>query len=462
MPKRIHWIVLGLVLVGCGPAQVESPEAQTRAPDAETHAATDALLIGWKADGGELRPLELDSSPPAYGEEVIPIGMYAVRALAPDGRTLAALVYPRNDVPRDAQLLWIDIPSWQARISELGFDAWVSTMAFSADGSSLAIATASPAIMGRPPDEFNLQLIDVASDEVIAEADLEVQPLHIAFSADGDLLSAYGSAPYVDTKTPSGPPVVSVFDGRDLTRFGSLALEGVVDGVTPVEDDSLPEPFLWWSPAVVFSPDGRTLYVIHADEDRLTRVDLAQRRVTSVEIRPRRSWLERLLAFGVETAYAKGAGGGYRRGVISPDGGRLFTLGSLTEPSLDEHGSLSFTTTSLGLQVIDPATGMEIARMDTQADEISLGLGAEQIFLHGWGPGSFGWTDVVNAGTLENGNRFNHARLFPAQDSAGRWRYIAVIGSNSSIVKIYDPATGAELANWRFGTANGVEVMAIP
>ncbi|MGH2605050.1 MAG: WD40 repeat domain-containing protein, partial [Anaerolineales bacterium] len=275
MPKRIHWIALSVALVGCGPAQVESPAAQTRAPEVETHTATDALLIGWKANGGELRPLELDSSPPAYGEQPIAIGMYAVRAVSPDGRTLAVLVYPRNDLPRDTQLLWIDIPSWQARTSELGFDAWVSTMAFSPDGSSLAIATASPAVMGRAPDQFGLQLIDVAGDQVIAEADLDMQPLQIAFSADGDLLSAYGPAPFVDIKTPSEPPVVSVFDGRDLTRLGSLALEGVVDGVTPVEGDRLPEPFLQWSPAVVFSPDGRTLYVIHADEDRLTRVDLA-------------------------------------------------------------------------------------------------------------------------------------------------------------------------------------------
>jgi WD40 repeat protein len=462
MPNRIHWIVLAVLLVGCGPAQVESPEAQSQAPYAETLAATDALLIEWKARGGELRPLELDSSPPAYGEEVIPIGMYAVRALSPDGRTLAALIYPRNDVPRDAQLLWIDIPSWQARISGLGFDAWVSTMAFSPDGSSLAIATASPAVLGLSPDEFNLQLIDVASDDLIAEADLDVQPLQIAFSTDGDLLSAYGPAPFIDTNTPSEPPVVSVFGGRDLTRLGSLTLEGVVDGVTPVDDDSLREPFLWWSPAVMFSPDGRTLYVIHADEDRLTRVDLAQRRVTSVEIRPPRSWVEQLLAFGVETAYAKGAGGGFRRGVISPDGTRLYSVGSLTEPTLDDQGNLSFSTTYLGLTVIDASTGVELARLDTQADEISVGFDGEQIFLHGWGPGSSGWTDVVNAATLEAVNTFDHARLFSAQDSAGRWRYIAVIGSNSSIVKIYDPASGAELAKWQFGTANGAEVIEIP
>lgn len=462
MLKRMPLILLGVVLVGCGPAQVESPAAQTQAPEVEIHTATDALLIGWKANGGELRPLELDSSPPSYGEEPIAIGMYAVRAVSPDGRTLAALVYPRNDVPRDARLLWIDIASWQARTSELGFDAWVSTMAFSPDGSSLAVATASPAVMGRAPDQFGLQLIDVPGDRVIAEAALEVQPLQIAFSADGSMLSAYGSAPFVDTKTPSGPPVVSVFGGRDLTRLGSLALEGVVDGVMPVEDDSLPEPFLWWSPAVVFSPDGRTLYVIHANEDRLTRVDLAERTVTTMEIAPRRSWLERLLTLGVEPAYAKGAGGGFRRGVISPDGTRLYSVGSLTDPTIDETGNLSFTTTNLGLQVIDAGSGVELARFDTQADEISLGFGGEQIFLRGWGPSSFGWTEVLDSATLQLANRFNRARLFSVQDSAGRWLYLAVVGSNSSKVTIVDPASGAELAEWQFGTANGVEVVEIP
>lgn len=462
MRKPITCIVLGLVLTGCGPAQDLSPEGVTQAPEAGDSVAADALLIEWKVNGGELRPLELDGPSPAYGEDAIPIGMYAVRAISPDGRTLAALAYPRNDVPRDARLLWIDIASWQARTSELGFDAWVSTMAFSPDGSSLAVATASPAVMGRAPDQFGLQLIDVAGDRVIAEAALEVQPLQIAFSADGSMLSAYGSAPFVDTKTPSGPPVVSVFGGRDLSPLGSLVLQGVVDGVMPVDDETLPEPFLWWSPAVVFAPDGRTLYVIHADEDRLTRVDLAERQVTSMESAPRRSWLERLLTLGVEPAYAKGAGGGFRRGVISPDGTRLYSVGSLTDPTIDEMGNLSFTTTNLGLQVIDADSGVELARFDTQADEISLGFGGEQIFLRGWGPSSFAWTEVLDSATLELANRFNHARLFSVQDSAGRWLYLAVVGSNSTKVTIVDPASGAELAEWQFGTANGVEVIEIP
>ncbi|MGH2607161.1 MAG: YncE family protein, partial [Anaerolineales bacterium] len=278
-----------------------------------------------------------------------------------------------------------------------------------------------------------------------------------------DLLSAYGPAPFVDIKTPSEPPVVSVFDGRDLTRLGSLALEGVVDGVTPVEDDSLPEPFLWWSPAVVFSPDGRTLYVIHADEDRLTRVDLAEQTMTTMEIAPRRSWFERLLTLGVETAHAKGAGGGFLRGVISPDGTRLYSVGSLTEPTLDDQGNLSFNTTNLGLRVIDASSGAELARLDTRADEISVGMDGEQIFIHGWGQGtSGGWTEVLDAASLEPVDRFNHTRLFSAQDSAGRWLYISVIGSNSSKVTIVDPASGAELATWQFGTANGVEVVEIP
>ncbi|HEX9680856.1 MAG TPA: hypothetical protein VGA32_05340 [Anaerolineales bacterium] len=462
MRKRTLCIVLGIVLSSCGPAQVTAPEAQNQAPEAGPGVAADALLIGWKADGGGLLPLELDGEQPTYGEVAIPIGMFAVRALSPDGHTLASLNYPDNDSPQNANLLWIDLASWQARTSAVGFNAWVSGLSFSPDGSRLAVASAVPTLGGAPPTEFNLQLIDVEADVIIAEAALEVQPAQIAFSADGELLSVYGSAPYVNTKTPSGPPTVSVFDGRDLMLLGWVTLEGVLDGVMPLEDDNLREPFLSWSPAIVFAPDGRTLYLVHADEDRLTRVDLVQRRVTTVEIAPPRSWFERILTFGVETAYAKGAGGGFLQGLVSPDGTRLYILGGRAEPMWDDQGNLSFSTTDLGLRVIDAATGTEIARVDTHANEISFGMGGDQIFLHGWGPTSFGWTDVVNAATLENVKRFNYVRLFSAQDSAGRWHYITVRGSNSSKLTVVDVATGAELVTWQFATANGVEVMPIP
>lgn len=462
MREPIVWAALAMVAGACGPTPVALPEAVAPTPEAGDPVVTDALLVEWKANGGELRPLELDGRHPTYGEEAIPLGMYAVRAVSADGRTLAALVYPRNDAPRDARLHWIDIASWQARTSRVGFDAWVSSMAFGPDGSTLAIAYALPGVGGRAPEQFGVQLIDVALDQVVAEAALEAQPVYLAFSSDGALLTVYGSAPFLDTQTASDPPVVSIFDGRNLTLIESLVLEGVVEGVTPLDDESLPEPWLYWSPAVVFSLDGRTLYVIHADRDRLTRVDLETRQITHLDIAPPRSWLERLLTLGVETADAKGAGGGLRRGVISPDGTRLFAVGSLTEPATDDQGNLSFTTTPFDLLVIDAGSGVELARLETQADEVSLGRGGEEVFLRGWGPGPFGWTEVFDVATLQLADRFDHARLFSVRDSAGRWLYLSVVGSNSSKVSVVDAATGTELAEWQFGTPGGVEIVELP
>src|SRR4030067_286304 len=72
---------------------------------------------------------------------------------------------------------------------------------------------------------------------------------------------------------------------------------------------------VYWSPAVMYDPLRNRLHILHADEDRLTTVDLQGRSARSLEIRPARTWIERFLALTAGVAEAKyWPGGGCRGG----------------------------------------------------------------------------------------------------------------------------------------------------
>ena len=48
--------------------------------------------------------------------------------------------------------------------------------------------------------------------------------------------------------------------------------------------------FVRWGPAVVLAKDRRLLYIVHADDERITTVDLDTRTVRDTEVRLARSW----------------------------------------------------------------------------------------------------------------------------------------------------------------------------
>jgi hypothetical protein len=131
----------------------------------------------------------------------------------------------------------------------------------------------------------------------------------------------------------------------------------------------------------------------------LTTVDFAQRSRRTVAIMPRLTWLERLLALGSFTAYAKELNGAFKAAVLSADGERLYVVGRKISTTQDARGNLTTDETMLGLKVIDVATGGELAAVDTPATGITWAGDGRHLFIGGWT--NAGWTDVVDAETFE-------------------------------------------------------------
>jgi DNA-binding beta-propeller fold protein YncE len=162
------------------------------------------------------------------------------------------------------------------------------------------------------------------------------------------------------------------------------------------------------------------LYIVHADSDQLTTVDLIDRTIRTVEIRPHLSWLEGLISFTAKTAQAKVLNGTTKQAVLSPDGKTLYVTGFTGLPSVDANGNWLWETIPLGLQKIDVASGEEMDRVNNETQEISLSGDGATLYLHGWIADGVNWTEIVNAGDLELIQRIERQFLQPAQTQDGK------------------------------------------
>jgi hypothetical protein len=80
---------------------------------------------------------------------------------------------------------------------------------------------------------------------------------------------------------------------------------------------------------------------------------------------------------------------------------------------------MSYNETSLGLKVIDTATGREIAAMETEARQATLSADGRQLYLSGW-RGEIPWTDVLDTKSLEVVTHLDGYRLIAAHRLDGR------------------------------------------
>ena len=116
------------------------------------------------------------------------------------------------------------------------------------------------------------------------------------------------------------------------------------------------ERFIDYFPAFVVSPDGRRAYIVHADTDRITVVNLeAMRILRSSNLRPRTSLLERFLSFLAKDAHADGRWPYYEKwATISADGRFLYVGGGHALPARPDSWVVGvYPDESAGLRMID-------------------------------------------------------------------------------------------------------------
>lgn len=391
----------------------------TAKPSPAVAPGDSVLLSRWNKEAGrhEIVPVDpaggevVPGAPPLVTGAAAGAQFVAPTALAPDGSRAAAVrqggrscePYAGGTSCRAgaAGVTLLDVRSWHtATITFSQKSGWVGPMVFSPDGAQLAMA------YHRPSHETLIR-VDAEAGRVAAEAALPVRPSQVAYALEGSALVVYG-APRADQPGSAlpDPPRVLLLDAQTLEVEWEKELPAVLDGEwclnCPTEHAERLQAH--WQPAVAVSPAGDALYVVHADEERLTTVDLAGRSVSSTAIAPAQSWLEWLLARTAGVAEAKwGTEGALKRAVVSPDGERLYVTGEAMAATEDDDGFWRTERSPLDLQVVDVASGRELARRTPDVASpwsLQWAPDGERLLVFGWEDGS-PLTEVVDAESLE-------------------------------------------------------------
>ncbi len=322
-------------------------------------------------------------------------------SFSPDKKTLIFITYASNASPAQPTLHFLDLAAWKESVislSQFYLSGWISAWAVSPDGKHFAIATSDK-------DDV-LLLVDILRRSVIAQTNTSYMVNKLQFTADSIGLMIYGRRWDPNTGVSQGAPVTEMLSAQDLRPTWSVKLNNVRDGFQPNQNftGSAYEPGAGteYVPGIVFAPNADLLYIVHADVDKLTRVDFDRKSVATLDIHQKLSWFEQFLMLSTGNAYAKGQDGIERQVVISPDGRILYTAGTQNKFSKNSNGDWAFTQTPLNLEAISAADGMELFKSEVTGSELSLSSNGASVFLNQYLDSGYpSGTDEVNAITGE-------------------------------------------------------------
>ncbi len=412
--RRIAFLSLILFLTAwASPGHADTGRnsvAKTRPrPSPQPTLGSSVLLVAWNTAERryELRPVDPATGQLVPGYSPILLGRQSpLTALSADGRKLAVIesrgqacesIGGGSACQASADVVHLmDLATWQeVAVAPLPGRGWVWPLTLSPDTRYLSMAFHDRA-------SSTLMLFDAVTGSMVAQLPLAFRPDLMNFTRDGTGLVLYGaplgSPPGIGQP---GSPSVLWLTAPSLDVQWEVTLANVASGTWCVDKcEQLHEgSYVSWEPAVVPSHDGRRLYIVHADEDRLTTVDFDAREVRSVAIRAPQPWFERLLALTAGMAEAKyWPDGAAKSAALSSDRTRLYVLGRAMSRLPDAAGE---NQTPLGLQVVDVESGAQLERRFSEAFEIRTTAGAGPVLMNGWGDGDY-WTELFDVSHLRS------------------------------------------------------------
>lgn len=423
---------VGLILLWLIPAACAETGAATPIETAVPAALAAAVPVMECPVYGRcsLRPVDPLTGADIAGYRPLSLGQYTAYAFSPDRSLLAITLRPTPQNP-NAELHLIDLAAWQVIPTGVQVTGWTlnNLLAFSPNGQRLALT------VDTQPDGSQLAVVDLATRTVTAHTQLDFVPWLLAFSPDGEALLAYGS-----TYEGQPRPQAALFNAGDLSDAWAPPLRGVRDGEYPLATgDDATEERQWMRPAVALSPDRRYLYLVHADEERLTTVDFVARAVATTELRLARPWFERLLDLTAGVARAKAANLTGKQAVLSADGARLYVI--TTAYRSGEAGGQEPEFQTAVVQVVDPASGAVLAQTEAEPSTIALSPDGRRLYLNGWQ--ETGRVKILGAAGLVEERALGQWNLWPAYRLDGQPVLIGFnLGREDAVeAAAFDPVT---------------------
>jgi hypothetical protein len=349
----------------------------------------------------QLVPIAAATGKPVAGYQPVDLGINPQTAFSQNRELLAFVTNGRGDCPQQCVYV-LNLRTWQPAIPPVALPSsteiysW-DQLAFDPSAKTLAVALNSPT-----SSSGQLYRVDLTQHKVTGQATLPFNTTQIGFTPGGSL-ALVGTAPLPGVKDTALQALL--LDGVTLQTLWQPDLHEVRFSQDMLADPNDPSVGRYLNPAQVFTPDFSQLYLVAADEPRLFTLNWAAKTVRSVEIQPRKSLLERLLASTASLVYAKSLNGTTKSGVLSSDGRYLYVTGQTSTAVKDKTGNWTAQNTPLGLQVIDTRDGTELRHLNTDATEVYLDLDGKTLMLKGWKQIDSttwqSWTDFLDPASLQ-------------------------------------------------------------
>jgi|GEM_PF-1723859 len=350
------------VVLSSEPEVILEPQAASASPSIGgpiTLVAVTRTKNGFSLQAQPVDPTTLTALP---GYAPINLGADHTYAISPDHKTLAVITWPSGSNIRGVLHL-IALETWTDTPAELRFEEDVSDLTFSPDGKALYWTIPTEHY---PSGSYQLLRYDLPHRQLSVISQFSASFVPWAQQVVSDKVAIFGVPTASNYFAEAAPRVLVIDPARNLIT-ADLQLEGILAGQfrEPPPEATLTPPgdnwqYTQYNPGLAWDVKHSALYVAPANDDTVTRIDLAKGVIVKQSSLAITEWLSELLA---PTAEAKGGTVKQERTVLSPDGKWLYVFSQKTEWAM-------LSTASLRLIATD---GMrEVNRLDELLTDFAL------------------------------------------------------------------------------------------
>lgn len=341
------------------PDFVATPE-KALAPTPNLKETITLLAVTDKETGFGLQARPMDPATltdlPNYAP--IDFGHHYTYAVSPDRKVLAVITWP-GDTGAAGKLHMIDLDTWKDRGTDVRIDNHVNVLTFSADAKSLywTMPTGRDPAHGMPRD-YQLYSYDLENQQLSVNAPFPSSFMTWFQHLSSGNLAIFGVPTDSNNLTEDVPQLFIIDTTRNRT-LSDIRLDGVkagqfheqvMEATASAQEDS--GQYVMYSPGFAWDLDRKVLYIAHADDDKITAVDLQKGSIVKqAQIQthqPLMQWIADSLAPAAE---AKGGPWLGVRAILSSDGKRLYVFREKTEMGISKSVDLRVIATD-GMRVI--------------------------------------------------------------------------------------------------------------
>jgi hypothetical protein len=353
IPPILHMGSVATPTLSSQPDFVVTPEKAT-SPNFNPSDAIRLLVVTDKETGAGLKARPVDSITltdlPDYA--LIDFGHHYTYAVSPDRRILAVITWP-SDMGSAGKLHLIDLHTWVDMPVDLRIDNYVNDLTFGADARTLywTMPTGRDPAHGMPRD-YQLYSYDLESQQLSMNAQFPSSFMTWSQHLSSGNLAIFGVPTDSNNLTEDVPQLFIVDPARNTIvsdiRLGGVKAgqfhEQVTDGTPSEQEESL--QYVMYSPGLAWDADRKLLYIAHADDDKITVVDLQKRSVVKqAQIQARQPFLQWIADSLSPAAEAKGGPWLGVRLLLSNDGKRLYVFREKTEMGISKSVDLRVIAT---------------------------------------------------------------------------------------------------------------------